>query len=130
MDSLVYFYLTYYNYLSFLLWALALSLFYYFFISTFLEMNMGLLQRNFQDKRNILGAIFASLNTILFIYIIYYFAQIFVAKGASHFGILFLLLAWSFAVIKMNKRFNARPWFSFLLFNIAWLGILLLWIQN
>lgn len=128
MDVLLNFYLTYYNYLSFVLWAIVVSLIYYFFISTFLEMNMSLLQSNFQDKHNILGVIFSSLNTVLFVYIIYYFAQIYAQRGASHLGLLFLLIAWSFGVIKINKRFNAKPWFSFLLFNVAWLGILLLWL--
>lgn len=125
---LIDFYFSYRNYLSFLLWAIMISLFYYFFISTFLEMNMDLVKKTMHGQHVFLSAFFASINTILYIFIIYFFAQIYVYRGANHTGILFLLIAWSFSVVKINKRFDTQPWFSFLLFNAAWLGILLLWL--
>lgn len=129
MISFVNFYFSYHDYLSFVLWAIVLSLFYYLFISTFLEMNMDLLKKTLSGKPYFISAVFASINTLLYIFVIYNFAQIYVYRGANSLGVLFLLIAWSFSVIKINKRFNARPWFSFLLFNVAWLGILFLWFQ-
>lgn len=128
MLSLVNFYFDYRDYFSFVLWAIIVSLFFYFFISTFLEMNMDLLKKSIANRHDILSAVFATVNTVLFIFVIYYFGQIYVYHGANHTGLLFLLVAWSFSSIKLNKRFNIAPWFSFLLFNAAWLGILLLWL--
>jgi hypothetical protein len=124
------FYLSYQDYFSFLLWAIVLSLFYYFFISTFLEMNMDLLKKNVTGKHAILSSLFSAINTVLFIYIIYNFAQIYISRGANHLGVLFLLVAWSFLVVRLNKRFNIQPWFSFVLFCSSWLSILLLWFQS
>jgi hypothetical protein len=130
MIWLVNFYLNYRDYLSFIFLGIFVSLFYYFFISTFLEMSMDLLKKSMQDKHNFLSTFFSTVNTFLFIIIIYYFGQIYVSRGANSLGILFLLIAWSFAVIQINKRFDTKPWFSFLLFNAAWLGILLIWLQK
>lgn len=121
------FYFSYQNYLSFLLWATAVSLFYYFFISTFLEMIMDLLKKNITGKHDFMSTAFAMINTVLFIYIIYNFAQIYIIRGANSLGVLFLLIAWSFSVVRLNKGFNVQPWFSFVLFCSSWLSILLLW---
>jgi len=128
MLSLVNFYFDYRDYFSFVLWAIIVSLFFYFFISTFLEMNMDLLKKSIANRHDILSAVFATVNTVLFIFVVYYFGQIYVYHGANQTGLLFLLIAWSFSSIKLNKRFNIAPWFSFLLFNASWLGILLLWL--
>ncbi len=127
---LVNFYLDYRDYLSFVFWAIFVSLFFYFFVSTFLEMSMDLLKRNMQTRYDIVAAVFALINTILFVLVIYYFSGIYIDRGINSLGILFLLIAWSFLVIPINKRFNVKPWFSFLLFNVSWLGILLLWLQS
>ena len=130
MFWLVNFYLSYRDYLSFVLWAMVVSLFYYFFISTFLEMSMDLVKKSLSNHYGALSAFFATLNTVLFIFIIYYFAQIYVYRGADQLAILFLLIAWSFCVIKMNQKFDPRPLFSFILFNLAWLSILLIYLQK
>ncbi len=130
MPWLVNFYLSYRDYLSFVFWATGISLFYYFFISTFLEMNMDLVKKSLHHHYEALSAFFATLNTLLFIFIIYSFSQVYVYRGANQLAILFLLVAWSFSVIKMNKRFDPKPLLGFILFNIAWLSILVLYLQK
>lgn len=123
------FYSSYQDYFSFLFWATVVSLFYYFFIVTFLEMTMDLLKKNVTGKHSFMSAFFSAINTVLFIYIIYNFAQIYIMRGANSMGVLCLLIAWSFSIVRLNKGFNTLPWFSFVLFCSSWLSILLLWFQ-
>lgn len=127
---IVSFYQSYGEYFTFVFSAIIVSLFYYFFVSTFLEMNMDLMKKTLLGHQFLLAAIFASINTVPYVFLIYYFGVIFEYRGANHWGLLFLLLAWAMSTVVINKRFNVLPWFSFLLFNVTWLGLLLLWLQR
>lgn len=125
---LIDFYQSYREYFIFVFSAIVVSFFYYFFISTFLEMSMDLIKKTLSGHQVWLASVFSAVNTVLYVFVIYYFGIIFEYRGANHLGSLFLLLAWSMTVVAMNKRFSIPPWFSFLLFNVAWLVLLFLWL--
>lgn len=130
MLAFINFYQSYKEYLFFVASATMVSFVFYFFISTFLEMNMDLVKKTLAGHHVLVSAFFATINSVLYIFCIYYWGLIFTYRGASHGGLLFLLVAWSATIVALNKRFNVRPWYDFLLLNVAWLGTLFLWITK